>query len=192
MTAAWHPQALGISERAAEDVYIPHPAPSSMIADDEDTVNMGLTSVVKTLLVPAIISLILYLIISYVVVPTWKRYRGRYSQYLPLDTISTQTSSIRQRALDAIARWVLPSAWTAQFRREQYAVNAEDGPGSNFDEEDGEELFEVDDNRREALSLDARRGRDDDGRRLSRDLEEGFKDDSDDEGEEREGRTVPR
>ena len=39
----------------------------------------------------------------------------------------------------------------------------------------------MDSNRREALSLDARRGGDDDGRRLSRDLEEGFKDDSDDE-----------
>jgi hypothetical protein len=38
----------------------------------------------------------------------------------------------------------------------------------------------VDDNRREALSLDARRGHDEE-RRLSRDLEEGFRDDSDDE-----------
>ncbi|KAL2067802.1 hypothetical protein VTL71DRAFT_15898 [Oculimacula yallundae] len=192
MTAAWHSRALGISRRAAEDVYVPHPAPSSMIADDEDTVNMGFMAVLKTLLIPAIISLILYLIISYVVVPIWKRYRGRYSQYLPLDTISTQTSSIRQRALDAIARWVLPSAWREQFRRDQYTLGAEDGSGSDFDEEDGEELYEVDDHRREALSLDARRGRDDDGRRLSRDLEEGFKDDSDDEGEEREARTVPR
>lgn len=55
----------------------------------------------------------------------------------------------------------------------------------DFDSEDGEELYdvEVDDNRREALSLDARRGRHEDGSRLSRDLEEGFKDDSDDEDE---------
>ena len=60
-------------------------------------------------------------------------------------------------------------------------MNAQDGHGSDFDEDEGEELFEVDDNRREALSLDARRGRDDDGRRLSRDLEEGFRDDSEDE-----------
>lgn len=51
----------------------------------------------------------------------------------------------------------------------------------DFDEEDGEELFEVEDGRREALSLDAGRGRDLDGRRLSRDLEEGFKDDSDED-----------
>jgi hypothetical protein len=60
-------------------------------------------------------------------------------------------------------------------------ISAQDGSGSEFDEEEGEELYEVDDNRREALSLDVRRGRDIDDRRLSRDLEEGFKDDSDDE-----------
>jgi len=65
--------------------------------------------------------------------------------------------------------------------RNRRTVSAEDGSGSDFDEDEGEELFEVDDNRREALSLDARRGRDDNGRRLSRDLEEGFKDDSDED-----------
>lgn len=72
-------------------------------------------------------------------------------------------------------------------------MNAQDGSGSDFDEEEGEELYEVDDNRREALSLDARRGRNEDGSRLSRDLEEGFKDDSDDEdNDERQGRTLSR
>jgi hypothetical protein len=62
-------------------------------------------------------------------------------------------------------------------------VSARDGESSDFDEDEGEELFEVDEGRREALSLDARRGMGDDamGRRLSRDLEEGFKDDSDEE-----------
>jgi len=63
-------------------------------------------------------------------------------------------------------------------------VSAEDGTNEEEWDEEGEELFEVDDNRREALSLDARRILNfDDGRRLSRDLEEGFKDDSDDEDE---------
>ncbi len=74
-------------------------------------------------------------------------------------------------------------------------MSAQDGSSSDFDEEEGEELYEVDDNRREALSLDARRGRNEDGSRLSRDLEEGFKDDSDDEDDlpnERQGRTVFR
>lgn len=213
MKAAWQPRALGISRRADEgnnNVYIPHPAPSSIIADDEDTVNMGFLSVLKvssglraiadkadiwqTLVIPAIISLILYLIISYVVVPVWKRYRSRYGQYLPLDTISTQTSSLRQRIQGAAARYLLPSSWRADFGRDRFAVSAQDGSGSDFDEEEGEELYEVDDTRREALSLDARRGRDDDGRRLSRDLEEGFKDDSEDESDddERPGRTLSR
>lgn len=63
-------------------------------------------------------------------------------------------------------------------------MSGHDGSGSDFDDDEGEELYDVDDNRRQALSLDAGRVRDeDDGRRLSRDLEEGFKDDSDDEDE---------
>ncbi|KAF4616207.1 hypothetical protein G7Y89_g15199 [Cudoniella acicularis] len=138
----------------------------------------------KTLIIPAIISLILYVIISYVVVPVWKRYRGRYSNYLPLETISTRTTSLRERLQSAVAGLLLPSSWRASFSRGRYTVSAQDGSGSDFDEDEGEELYDVDENRREALSLDARRGRDDDGRRLSRDLEEGFKDDSDDEDDE--------
>lgn len=86
----------------------------------------------------------------------------------------------------------MPSSWRSDFGRDRYAVSAQDGSGSDFDEDEGEELFEVDDNRREALSLDARRGRDDDGRRLSRDLEEGFKDDSDEDSDEEQGRTRSR
>lgn len=125
---------------------------------------------------PAIISLILYLLISFVLVPLWKRYRARAGQYLPLDTISTRTTTLRQRAQAAVVRTIFPSSWRADFNRNR--ISAQDS--SDFDDEDGEELFDVDDNRREALSLDARRGRDD-GRRLSRDLEEGFKDDSSDE-----------
>ncbi|KAL3425748.1 hypothetical protein PVAG01_02539 [Phlyctema vagabunda] len=155
---------------------------------------MGATlSLLKTLVIPALISLILYVIVSFVIVPVWKRYRVRYSQYLPIESISTRTSSLRQRTQDAIARFILPSAWTAEYRQHRYPLSAEDGFGSELGDNEGEELFEVDDNRREALSLDARRGRDIDDRRLSRDLEEGFKDDSDeDEPDERQGRSALR
>ncbi|TVY50930.1 hypothetical protein LCER1_G008960 [Lachnellula cervina] len=134
-----------------------------------------------TLVIPAIISLILYLLISYLIVPAWKRYRNRYSQYLPLDAISTRTTSFRQRIQGSLTRALLPTSWREQFGRGRPSVNGFDGSGSDFDEDEGEELYDVDDNRRQALSLDARRARDDVGRRLSRDLEEGFKDDSDDE-----------
>jgi hypothetical protein len=133
------------------------------------------------LVIPAIISLILYLLISYVIVPVWKRYRGRYSHYLPLDTITTRTTTFRQRFQDALVRYLLPSTWRTDFGGRRYTVSAQDGTGSDLDEEEGEELYEVDDHRREALSLDAMRGRNEDGSRLSRDLEEGFRDDSEDE-----------
>lgn len=134
-------------------------------------------------MVPAIISLLLYLFISYFIVPIWKRYRGKYSSYLPLDTISTRTTSLRHRIQSALAGLFIPSSWRQEYERSRQVTHA-DGSGSDFDEDEGEELFEVDANRREALSLDARRGRDNDGRRLSRDLEEGFKDDSDDSDDE--------
>jgi len=145
---------------------------------------MGATlSLVKTVIIPAIISLLLYLSISYLFVPLWNRYQSRYSNYLPLETISTRTSSLRHRVQSTLAGFLVPSSWRSDFGRNRYAVSADDGSGSDFDDDVGEELYEVDDNRREALSLDARRGRDDEGRRLSRDLEEGFKDDSDEENE---------
>jgi len=184
MPTAWQSAALSIPGRASEnDVYIPHPAPDAEIPDED--VKMGLWSLLKTLIIPALISLILYLIISYAIVPVWRRHRGKYSTYLPLDTISTRTTSLRQRIQTALFSHLLPSTWRSDFGGERHTVNAQDGAGSDFDEEEGEELYEVDDGRREALSLDARRGRDDDGRRLSRDLEEGFKDDSDDEDDPR-------
>jgi hypothetical protein len=126
--------------------------------------------------IPAAIAFLIYLLLSYVVVPLWQRYRGRYSRYIPLDTITTHTTSLRQRFQDILTRLLLPSSWRSNLSG-RFTASADD---QGFDDEDGEELFEVDDNRREALSLDARRGDGAEGR-LSRDLEEGFRDDSDDE-----------
>jgi len=183
MSTAWQYQPRTPLVSGRGDVYIPHPSPDAAGNEEEEKARrMGATlSLLKTLVIPAIISLLLYLLISYLVVPVWKRYRGRYSNYLPLDTISTHTTSFRQRAQSAVVGLLLPSSWRTDFGRSRHTVSAQDGSGSDFDEDEGEELYEVDDRRREALSLDARRGADDDGRRLSRDLEEGFKDDSDDD-----------
>ena len=121
----------------------------------------------------------MYLLLSYVIVPLWQRYRGRYSRYIPLDSINTHTSSLRQRLQDILTRFLLPSSWRSNLTG-RFTASPEDGSDQGFDDEDGEELFEVDDNRREALSLDSRRGHDGESR-LSRDLEEGFRDDSDEE-----------
>ncbi|GAB1314332.1 hypothetical protein MFIFM68171_04542 [Madurella fahalii] len=139
---------------------------------------MGATfSVVKTLIVPAVISLILFLVTTYAVIPLWQRYRNRYSQYLPLETISNQTLSLRARMQGAMARFMMPSAWRA--RVSDHLVVAE---RSSFDSDEGEELGEVDEPTARRV-LDHRRDNDaiDSTRRLSRDLEEGFMDDSDEE-----------
>ncbi|KAI0011095.1 hypothetical protein F4779DRAFT_615949 [Xylariaceae sp. FL0662B] len=114
---------------------------------------MGATlSVIKTLVIPAVISLILFLISTYVLVPLWRRYRARYSQYLPVDSISNHTSAVRGRVQDAIARW--PSRWRIGGG-DRVVVGADDASDLGFSSEEGEELDEVDDDRRHALSLDA-------------------------------------
>ncbi|KAI0169628.1 hypothetical protein GGR52DRAFT_573688 [Hypoxylon sp. FL1284] len=145
-------------------------------------------SVVKTLIVPAVISLILFLVSTYLLVPLWRHYHARYSQYLPLDRISNHTSSMRVRVQDAIARWITPSRWRIGGG-DGMIVGADDASDIGFSSEEGEELDEVDDDRRHALSLDTHHAESTDSmRRLSRDLEEGFRDDSDEEdGDARRG-----
>ncbi|KAI1103256.1 hypothetical protein F4804DRAFT_235322 [Jackrogersella minutella] len=142
---------------------------------------MGTTvSVVKTLIIPAVISLILFLLSNYVLVPLWRHYRARYSQYLPLDTISNHTSTLRGRIQDTLARWLVPSTW--RFTTRDRVVIGDNESDIGFSSEEGEELDDVDDDRRHALSLDTHNPDGADSlRRLSRDLEEGFRDDSDEE-----------
>ncbi|PGH10758.1 hypothetical protein AJ80_07408 [Polytolypa hystricis UAMH7299] len=134
-------------------------------------------SLAKTLLIPAVISLAVYLILSYAIIPFIRHSRQRYAQYLPLHTISAHTSTLRERVSDALMNFVLPSAW-----RRRQVVEVQDDDDSVFDAEQGEGMvgFDIDASRREAL--DRQRGLIiDTDTRLSRDLEEGFMDDSEDE-----------
>ncbi|KAK2766633.1 hypothetical protein FQN54_005944 [Arachnomyces sp. PD_36] len=134
----------------------------------------------KTILVPAIISLALYILISYVILPLIRRSRQRYSQYLPLHAISSHTSSLRERASDALMNFLLPSSWR---QRAQFVDGHGDDDGrSVFDEEEGEGMvgFDMDPARREALER-TRGGAAESEGRLSRELEQGFMDDSDEE-----------
>jgi hypothetical protein len=117
----------------------------------------------QTLIVPAVISLVLFLVATFVLVPLWQRYRNRYSQYLPLETISNQTLSLRARMQSAILRFMAPSAWRA--RASDGIVVAE---RNSFDSEEGEELGDVDDTIARRV-LDQQRGDPvDSTRRLSR------------------------
>ncbi|KAF5021501.1 hypothetical protein F66182_6444 [Fusarium sp. NRRL 66182] len=121
---------------------------------------MGATvSVIKTLIVPAVISLLLFILLTYVLIPLWRRY-ARYSQYLPLDTLSSQTSSLRQRITSRIATW----------RSNRGVAFASDGDSDNGidDDDDGEELGNVDEATWRQMEADTRAARPDSTRRLSR------------------------
>lgn len=141
-------------------------------------------SAIKTLVVPAIIALILYLVLTFAVIPVWQRYRNRYSQYLPLETITDGASSLRARITDRITTWFITSAWRS--RLQDRIDLADNRPSTDFDSDDGEELNEVDEALRRALERREQPSIDDDSnRRLSRDLEQGFRDDSDEETDDR-------
>jgi hypothetical protein len=146
-------------------------------------------------LVPGLISLVLYVLLSFAIIPLYRRHRQRYSQYLPLETISQHTSSLRSRISDAIVRFILPSAWLhgrPPGGRYSAGDGDGDGDGSWFDEEEGEGLvgFDVDIQRRERLERSDDNEHSD--RRLSRDLEEGFQDESEDEERRDDRSTVLR
>jgi len=143
--------------------------------------SLGLT---KTLLIPALISLATSLFLFFAVIPFIRRYRQKYAQYLPLHTLSVHTSSLRERASDALMHLMLPSSWRRRLAERQ------DDNGSLFDEE-GEGMigFEMDASRREALDRRRSSAIETEGR-LSRELEEGFMDDSDEEDDNRDGRQM--
>lgn len=76
---------------------------------------------------------------------------------------------------------MLPAGWRTNFNAHQYAADSRSG--SEAGDDAGEELYEFVAGRRVGVSLDARRGGREEVSRLSRDLEEGFADDSSDEGD---------
>ncbi|KAJ5166469.1 uncharacterized protein N7482_005250 [Penicillium canariense] len=129
----------------------------------------------QTILIPASIALTVYLLFSFLIIPFFRRYHQRYSQYLPLHTISAHTLSLRDRMADAVMRFFLPSSW----RRNPHIA---DNDNISIDEEEGELMvgMNMDAARREALER-RRSTAPEPESRLSRELEEGFMDDSDEE-----------
>ncbi|KAJ1329581.1 hypothetical protein MN608_06317 [Microdochium nivale] len=167
---------------------------SLVVIGSVETSIMGATiDAVKALIVPAVIALILFIVTNFVLLPLWRHYQLRYSQYIPVQSITDRTSSARIRMQAFMARWLVPSNWRrARVERGGDADDEEDGLSEDLDflSVDGEELGRVyagagDVGGRHALSLDAHGGNQvDSASRLSRDLEQGFRDDSDDDEDE--------
>ncbi|KAL2863001.1 uncharacterized protein BJX67DRAFT_272983 [Aspergillus lucknowensis] len=143
-------------------------------------------SLAKTLFIPAVISLTLYVLISFVVVPFFRRYHQRYSQYLPLETITAHTSSLWERIADSVMRRFLPSSWRQQ------AHFPDDHDNVSILDEEGEIMvgMNMDSAHREALERRRSTAAEDEGR-LSRELEEGFMDDTDEEVDQDNSRGGP-
>ncbi|KAJ5205576.1 hypothetical protein N7491_003794 [Penicillium cf. griseofulvum] len=133
----------------------------------------------KTILTPAAIALSIYILASCVIIPFFRRYHQRYSQYLPLHSISAHTLSLRDRITDKVMQFFLPSRW-------RWGARIADHDTISIDDEEGEMLVGInrDSARRGALEERRNDTLGETESRLSRDLEQGFMDDSDDEGNE--------
>ena len=93
--------------------------------------------------------------------------------------MAAQAADWRTKLSDALYNLFMPSTWT---RQPAIHVHNDDDDSSDFDDEEGEGMVgfdPVDERRREAL--EQRRSMVEEERRLGRELEQGFKDDSDDE-----------
>ncbi|KAH4102487.1 hypothetical protein HBI65_176480 [Parastagonospora nodorum] len=147
----------------------------------------GFTHFLKTILIPLFLAALLYILLALIVLPFVRRHRSRYSQYLPMPAgVPEFSSSWRTKLSDALYNLFAPSSWG----RTQRVVDAS-GDDELFDDEEGEGMVgfdPIDERRREAL--EQRRSMMEEERRLGRELEEGFKDDSDDEHEDERPRSL--
>jgi hypothetical protein len=143
--------------------------------------------------VPLFLAAILYVLLALIILPFVRRHRSRYSQYLPMPAgVPEFSSSWRTKVSDALYNLFAPATWGRNHR----VVDGSGGDHNDdelFDDEEGEGMVgfdPIDERRREAL--EQRRSMMEEERRLGRDLEEGFKDDSDDEHEDERRRSLSR
>lgn len=147
--------------------------------------------ITQTILIPLFLAAILYVLLALLILPFVRRHRSRYSQYIPMPAgVSDFPTSWRTKVSDALYNLFVPSTWGRNRTVIDGSAHADD---ELFDDEEGEGMVgfdPIDERRREAL--EQRRSMMEEERRLGRDLEEGFKDDSDDEGEDERRRSLSR
>ncbi|KAL8966205.1 MAG: hypothetical protein Q9183_003476 [Haloplaca sp. 2 TL-2023] len=147
------------------DLSVPPPPPQST---SSSTMSAGGSSLLKTLLLPPTFALFLYLFTSYIFIPAYRHFRTQHP-HSPFEFLSPVTQFLRTNI-------PLPKVFGARRRG-----SAESGDSLLGDEELEEEGFVGRERRRGPL---APAGAGDAERRLSLELEQGFKDDSGSEGSE--------
>ena len=151
----------------------------------------SLVSALAALLIPGLISLFLYYSITQIILPFLRRHQLT-SEYLPLPSFP-RNGTWQERLPSTIITRMVPKAWLKglQWRRIEDAsagdeadTDTERDEGDEgevlFSDEEGENMvgLDIDSRRREILEMN---DTPDVRERLSRDLEEGFRDDSDEE-----------
>ena len=136
----------------------------------------------QTIFLPALISLVLYLSVTYAILPVIRRHRQRYAQYLPLANLTERTSSLRERISEAFVDFILPASWRPPRQPVSRYHDSEENDEDLFEDEEGENMVGFDVNRSDRAIVERGTYGPDTERRLSRELEEGFRDDSEDEG----------
>ena len=103
--------------------------------------------------------------------PAWRRYRARYAQYLPIDSISQHTSGLRSRITSRLTGLFVPWSWRREVAHggDGDVVFASGRPSAESAvTEEGEELDEVDEDMLRAIERHRQTYRQDHERRLSR------------------------
>ncbi|KAH9867484.1 hypothetical protein IAQ61_008078 [Plenodomus lingam] len=152
---------------------------------------MAASQFFKTIFIPLFLAAILYVLLAFLILPFVRRHRSRYSQYLPMPAgVADFPASWRTNLSDALYGLFAPGVWT----RSRTVVHGSSlNEDELFDDEEGEDMVgfdPIDERRREAL--EQRRSIMEEERRLGRELEQGFKDDSDEETDDERRRSLSR
>ncbi|KAF2218762.1 hypothetical protein BDZ85DRAFT_269779 [Elsinoe ampelina] len=102
------------------------------------------SDVIHALLIPAGIAIVLYLSLSFLILPAIRRYRNRYDQYIPLqrvsNTVAASTSTLRDRLADVVTRIALPHVRGRMLGRTIVQQGRDDSLEDLYALEEGEEL----------------------------------------------------
>ncbi|QIX01462.1 hypothetical protein AMS68_006979 [Peltaster fructicola] len=142
----------------------------------------GFLDAVKIITAPALIAAFIFILITFVIVPLVRRHRERYSQYASVEPwVGTPTSASSQVLMN-IADFFHRVAERRRRRRAAVAANgtSQDADDVAFGEEEGESMVGFDLSHRERSVRGGNVEVHSDAR-LSRDLEEGFRDDSEED-----------